>query len=80
MPEASQHDLAGAKAVPAGAAAAVDALSAGHEREALIAYRSLARAHPEQPVFGVAAAILTQKLALRCKRQLESGGTPCDAL
>jgi len=48
------------------AQAAASALAEGRYRDAITHYRGLERAHPEQPAYGVIAAILSRELAERC--------------
>jgi hypothetical protein len=59
--------------------AAAEQLALGSYREALAAYRKLARARPEQPAFATVALLLERRLAERCRQRKEEGGVPCTA-
>jgi hypothetical protein len=58
----------------------VAALARGDYAQALAAYRSLARARPQRPVFAAIATILERKLRARCAARDQDGDMPCDAL
>jgi hypothetical protein len=62
----------------ASAHAAAHLLAAGRYREALAAYRELAQAKPNQPVYQQVARVLQQRLARHCERRAQGGDPSCD--
>jgi hypothetical protein len=75
QPQTASTALEGDAAPPA--LDAIGALSEGRYREALVAYRALARAQPERAVYAVIASVLERRLGARCRQQAESGALPC---
>jgi hypothetical protein len=56
---------------------AAEQLARGSYPDALVAYRQLAEAHPEQAAYGTLAKLIARRLELRCRERAEAGGLPC---
>jgi hypothetical protein len=74
----SSQDVSGTPKAPP-KELAIAALAAGREREAIAAYRALANAEPQKPVFATIAAILEHRLMARCKQLRDSETSACAA-
>ncbi len=75
--QASAHDDHHADADVTEERAAADLLMGGRQTEALAAYRALARAHPDRPVFATIVRVLTKRIGARCHDGVDAQGRPC---
>jgi hypothetical protein len=57
--------------------AAADLFVAGRWQEALLRYRALAQAHPENPAYAQIAEILQRRLRAQCRNGVLPNGAPC---